>query len=203
MIVDLRIFLQSLIPDIVQSLICLPVQVALEEENFFCFFVGELLLLSASVRVLLTPNFFLFVKHWGGVVPLELVVVVALVPRDTLYEALVVNVEAVAYAVAGLAVLVLLGVYRFHDHLAVLGWRTCDHRDWILCYVVKTLVRKLVQPLGHPEIRVLLDNPYKSIQIIETYETIFIFLNVAQQKKIIFKELFVIHNVKFLSVWRG
>ena len=125
---------------------------------------------------------------------------VTLVPRDTLYEALVVNVEAVAYAVAGLAVLILLGVYRFHNHLAVLGRRTCDHRDWILCYVVKTLVRKLVEPLGHPEIRVLLDNPDKPIQIVETYESIFVFLNVAQQKEIIFKELFVIHNVKFLSV---
>lgn len=157
MVVHLGVFLKRLIPNIVETLICLSMQITLEEKYFFDFFIGELLLLCATMWVLFTPNFFFLVQYRRGVVPLELVFVITLVPCNTFHEALVINVKAIANSVAGLTVLILLRIYGFHHHLAVFRRWSGYHCNWILGYVVQTLIRQLVKPLGYTQIRMLLD----------------------------------------------
>lgn len=124
-------------------------QITLEEKYFFCFLVGELLLFRTVVAVLLTPNFFLFIQDGRGVLPFYFVFVLALVFGKALHKALIVYVKTVANPIAGLAVLVFLGVYGFPNHFTVLSGGTRNHSNRILSYVVQSLISELIESLGH------------------------------------------------------
>lgn len=125
---------------------------------------------------------------------------VSLVPGDALDEAFVIDVEAVTYAVAGLTVLILLSIYGFHNHLAILGGGSGDHGYWVLCYVVQALVRQLIKSLGHAEVGVLLDYAHEPIQIIERYQSIFVFLDVSQQEEVVLQQLLVVEDIKLFPI---
>lgn len=163
MVIDLRILLQRLIANIVQPLVRLTVQGALEEENLFRLLIRQLLLLTACVRILLTPNFFLLVEHLCRVVPLDSVIVFGLVLLYALHEAYVVDVEAIANAITSLTILILLCIYRVHDHFTVLRGRAGEHGNRILRYVLQSLLGEVVQSLRHSQIRMLLDYAHKPI----------------------------------------
>lgn len=96
------------------------------------------------MRILLTPYLFLLVEHTCRVVPFYLVIILALVLRYAFHKALIVNVEAVADAVAGLTVLVLLRVNGLHYHLAVLRRGAGEHGYAILVDVVQALLGEIV-----------------------------------------------------------
>lgn len=120
MVVDLRVFFQCLVFDVVQTLVRATVQRALKEEYFFGLFVGEFFLVTAGMRVLLTPNLFFLVQNLGCVFPLEPVLVLSLVLLYAFDEAGVINIKAIANSIAGLTVLVLFCVDGLQDHLPVL-----------------------------------------------------------------------------------
>jgi len=115
------------------------------------------------VCILLTPNLFFLVEHLCRIVPLNSVIVLGLVLLYTLHEAHVVDVEAIANAITGLTVLILLRIYRVHDHFTVFRGRAGEHGYWILRYILQSLLGEVVQSLRDPQIRVLLDYAHKPI----------------------------------------
>lgn len=179
MVVHLRILLQSLVAYIIQPFIRLAVQSTLKEENLLGLLVSELLLLTTIVRILLAPYFFFLVQDLCRIVPLDPVIVLGLVLLNALHEAHVVDVETIANSIASLTILILFCINRVHNHFAVLRRRTSEHSDWILGYILQSLLSQIIQPLRHSQIRMLLNYANKPVQIVERYQSVLVLVNVS------------------------
>lgn len=110
MVVDLRLTLERIFPDIAESVERVGIHFTLEEENLFGFLVRQLFFITAAKVVMFTPVFFLLLNEFCSIFPPLLVPLILLVLLYTLHEAGVANFEAITNLITRITVLLFFGI---------------------------------------------------------------------------------------------
>ena len=150
-------------------------QFTLEEKYFSRLFKLQLFFFVVLVRILFTPYFFFLIEYTCSIVPFHFVFIFSLMSTNTLHETFIINIKTLTNPVTSFAILFLLSINGIHHHFSILRRWTSYHFYAKFLDIIQSLFCQLFEGLSYTEERVLLNNSYKSVEVVELNQAIVIF----------------------------